>query len=86
MLSIEYESVVVRLETKQINTPSAANDDMECIRCWYREACRLVVSINQTYSNRTRLRRRHEAGRRFDNLALAAPLPSAHSIRTTVRS
>ena len=86
MLSLNHESVSVGLRVVELDTPFAASDDMECIRCWYREACRLVVSINQTYSNRTRLRRRHEAGRRFDNLALAAPLPSAHSIRTTVRS
>jgi hypothetical protein len=63
MLLVEHESVVAGFKVGQIHTPSAANDDMECIHCLYRAAYRLVFSVHDTVSRRIRLRRRHEQSR-----------------------
>jgi hypothetical protein len=47
-LSVEPESVLVGLRVVEMDTPFVANDDMECIRCWYRAACRFVSRFKGT--------------------------------------
>jgi hypothetical protein len=48
MLSSNHES---EFGVVELDTPFAASDDMECIRCWYRVAYCLQIGVSGEWSH-----------------------------------